>query len=184
MIFADINKNRPDQILFVGQYFKYWISGNGEERIHNPNFDEFSKNILNLKNGQEYAITYFLNRLKGHLGDDFVVCCVPSHDPENTQSGIQIVAQKLANPMSGIVDGTGCLVRTRKIAKLSGGGNRNIDVHLNSMEVRSPKVIHNKEVLLLDDVTTTHGSLLACKQLLQQAGAKCVQCLALGQTAA
>lgn len=43
-------------------------------------------------------------------------------------------------------------------------------------------LIKGKNVLLLDDVRTTGNSLSACKQVLEEAGALTVQCLALGQT--
>lgn len=181
MIFSDDQNNKPDTVLHLGKYFKYWIYPDGE-KIRNPNFDDFSSAILNLKNEEEYAITYFFNRLSNVLDDNFVVCYVPSHDPEKTHSGIRTLAQRLATHKPNVVDGTGCLVRTKKIPKLASGGNRSIAVHLGSLSVVNPELIRNKDVLLLDDVTTTHGSLLACKQLLQQAGAKSVQCVALGQT--
>jgi predicted amidophosphoribosyltransferase len=181
MIFTHETNNEPEQILHLGKYFKYWLYAN-EGKTRNPNFDDFSGAILNLKNEEEYAITYFLNRLKEMLGDNFVVCYVPSHDPEKTRSGIRTLAQRVANAKTSIVDGTGCLVRTQKIPKLASGGSRSIDVHLRSLKVENPELIQGKDVLILDDVTTTHGSLLACKQILQQAGAKFVQCVALGQT--
>jgi predicted amidophosphoribosyltransferase len=40
-----------------------------------------------------------------------------------------------------------------------------------------------REVLLLDDVTTSGSSLEACKRLLLDAGAAAVKCAALGRTA-
>lgn len=181
MIFTHAENNNPDTVLHLGKYFKYWIYVDGE-KTRNPNFDDFSSAILNLKNEEEYAITYFFNRLDGVLGDTFVVCYVPSHDPEKTHSGIRTLAQRIANAKPNVVDGTACLVRTQKIPKLASGGNRSTAVHLNSLKVVNPELIRGKDVLLLDDVTTTHGSLLACKQLLMQAGAKTVQCVALGQT--
>ena len=42
--------------------------------------------------------------------------------------------------------------------------------------------IKNKNILVIDDITTTGTSLIACKTLLLRAGAKNVVCLALGKT--
>jgi predicted amidophosphoribosyltransferase len=79
-------------------------------------------------------------------------------------------------------DATACLIRHTTINKLATGGDRSIEVHLNSIKVQNPNLIKDKRILLIDDVTTTHNSLFACKQLLLEAGAAQVYCLALGQT--
>ena len=79
------------------------------------------------------------------------------------------------------IDASSCLVRVHKIEKLALGGPRSIDVHLDSVVVKNGELIQDELVLLLDDVTKTGNSLMACRKLLLDGGAKAVQCAALGQ---
>jgi predicted amidophosphoribosyltransferase len=80
------------------------------------------------------------------------------------------------------VDGTGCLVRHKKIPKLATGGNRDQETHFSSIHVDKTDLIKGKSVTLLDDTTTTGNSILACKKMLIDAGARNVQCIALAET--
>ena len=84
---------------------------------------------------------------------------------------------------NGRFDGTQCIRRTVKIDKLALGGSRDENVHLNSLEVIDSDLYHQKEVLIIDDVTTSGNSLKVCRQLFLNKGATSVQCLALGLTA-
>jgi|TARA_B100002003_G_scaffold216891_1_gene216753 hypoxanthine-guanine phosphoribosyltransferase len=80
-----------------------------------------------------------------------------------------------------IDDASRCLVRTETVPK-HGEGERNKDVHLNSIGVRDRKPVDEKRVLLLDDVVTTGATMEACKQRLEEAGAAQVTMLALLRT--
>lgn len=53
---------------------------------------------------------------------------------------------------------------------------------MNSIRVEHAELIQGREVLLLDDVTTSGNSLVACRQLLLEAGAARVKYMALGRT--
>jgi predicted amidophosphoribosyltransferase len=72
------------------------------------------------------------------------------------------------------------LIRHQTIEKLASGGKR--DLALISMRVPRPEEIRDRDVFLIDDVTTTGNSLLAGRQLLQKAGARRIAALALAQT--
>ena len=82
----------------------------------------------------------------------------------------------------GRIDGSGCLVRTKKIEKLAHGGDRSQDIHLESIVVKNVNLIKGKDILLLDDVTKTGNSLEACTLLLLEAGARSVQRATIGKT--
>jgi len=174
--FADFESD-SDEIFYLDEYHPY---REGE----NPDFNEFSEQILKLKRNSIISVRYFSIKLKDYFNPDFefVIVIVPSHNPQKTESGIKRLAQVLSVQHDNITDGTDCLVRTDFIEKLSHGGDRDISVHLESMEVKNIKKIRNKYVLLFDDVTTTNNSLLAGQELLKEAGAKAVQPFALGQT--
>ena len=68
------------------------------------------------------------------------------------------------------------------IMPLHAGGNRNPRIHLDSIRVEHPESIKGRSFILIDDVTTTGGSLHACSQLLMRAGATDVCCMALART--
>lgn len=168
----------PAEVFAFGEYHPYW--SDPQRRIKNPHFDAWSGRILDLKEHDPQAADYFFQHLDSWLGKGFAIAAVPSHDPTNSASGIRVLAQRLA--ASGRIDATACLVRHRKIAQAARGGPRSIQLHHRTIRVEHPELVQGRPVLLLDDVTTSGSSLLACKQLLLEAGAAEVQCVALGQT--
>jgi Phosphoribosyl transferase domain len=177
VIFIDEQWENGATIQFVGNYQVYWLR-NGQK---NPKFDPFSGYILDVKKSYTTGLLYFAQRINPLVARDVVICCVPSHDATKTQSGIRTLAQRLA--LSNRVDATHCLVRASTVPKAAHGGKRSVQIHLDSIRVNDPELIRDKEILLLDDVTTTGSSLVACQKLLIDAGARRVKCLALGKTA-
>ena len=156
----------------------------------NPNFNKYSSKMLELKKNETEAISFWKNELgqvskiqKALKNNEVAIAIVPSSSPyEKNLSGIGALGQELIKEHNDLIDAIFCLERYQKIDKLSQGGNRNIDVHLNSIQVVNSYLIQNKNVLLLDDVTTTGNSLNACRKLLREAGAKKILCLALAKT--
>ena len=165
---------------YIGKYHPYWLDK--QNRIKNPQFDNYCAKILDLKRGEEHAINFFYDKLKVLLKGVFCICVVPSHDPEKTISGIRLLAQKLADSSNDITDCTGCVIRKFKIPKLSAGGNRNSLLQYMSIEIRDVDEIHGKTVVLLDDVMTTGNSMKAGMDRILEAGAVKVLCFALAQT--
>jgi predicted amidophosphoribosyltransferase len=164
-------------IQFVGSYHVYRL----KDGRNNPKWDRFSGYILDVKESRTTALLYFLRIIDPLVAKNVMICSVPSHDSAKRQSGIRTLAQRLA--LANRIDGTHCLVRERTVAKAAHGGERSVEIHVGSVRVHDAELIRNKEVLLLDDVTTTGSSLLACRRLLIDAGARNVKCLALGKTA-
>ena len=80
------------------------------------------------------------------------------------------------------IDMTDYLIRTKEIEKLATGGNRNIDVHLDSIAVDPGVSVTGEVILVVDDVTTSGNSLYASRDILLRNGASRVALLALGQT--
>lgn len=175
MIFRVNKNNKPDVILIFGKYHPYRLWGH-----RNHEFDGYSGKILDLKENKPDAVEYFYSLINPHLSNDFAIAIVPSHDPSKTTSGIMTLGQKLAKVNR--VDATSCLVRTKEIQKLAQGGPRDPQIHLDSIRLRNQHLIKSREVLLLDDVTTSHNSLRACEKILLDNGAVLVQCCALGET--
>ncbi|HYX27303.1 MAG TPA: phosphoribosyltransferase family protein [Pyrinomonadaceae bacterium] len=186
MIFVDPTIEASQELFALGVYFP-----TTHEQFKS---DGLSKAILNIKyrHGEDpdsqpwkqrnktIALAAFHRKLNPMLAQGIAITAVPPHDPASSRSGIQELAQKLA--ANGRTDATGCLVRWVAIPKLATGGDRAVEQHLRSIRVETVELIRGREVLLLDDVSTSGGSLEACKQLLMQAGAAAVKCAVLGRT--
>ena len=146
--------------------------------------DKYSQTILQLKENSLNAIEFWYQETKNLFEGNFAVTIVPSHSSsnDNRDSGIAEVAKKLSkSKIDEVTDLIDVLTRFKTINKLSKGGNREITNHLNSINVNQ-ELSESKPILLLDDVATSGNSLTACKQLLQEAGAKYVFCFALTRT--
>ena len=143
------------------------------------NYPEFSGRILDLKAGYPAAIPYFFERIHPEILGNVAVAVVPSHDPAKGRGGLHQLASQLA--ANGRIDASSCLRRAVKIDKLAHGGDRSLDVHLKSIAVDNADVIRGRNVLVLDDVMKTGNSLFASRKLLLDAGAKSVQCAAIGR---
>lgn len=184
MIFRDSSLNKSDEVHSLGDYNPYWLDRSSGTK--NSDFDQQSRLILDIKKEQVEdiktlkAVAYFFDILDPLLSNGIAISVVPSGKPEKRNSGLYELARQLAS--HDRIDATSCLVRYRAIDKLAFGGNRGIDVHLNSVRVENRELVKNREVLLLDDVSTSGNSLNGCKRLLEQAGARAVQCVALGKT--
>lgn len=176
-IFIDERNNDRDTYTYFVEYHPYrqWPGG-----PKNPDFDEWSDAILRLKDCFDWAIDKFYDLLDPHLAKGFPIVVVPSHDPIKIDSGIKLLAEKLA--ANGRIDATSCLKRYMKVDKKSFGGARSLDVDSKSIKVVNKHLIQNKAIMLLDDVRTTGGSLDACSQLLKDAGARIVKQVVLAQT--
>lgn len=170
----------PDGVHYM-KYHPYWVKDASGNRVRNAKFDLFSGRCLDLKENQAPAVELFRGFLDAILLEGIAIAAVPSHDPAKIDSGIKSLARVLCSAGTR-TDATSCLVRTTLIEKLAGGGNRSIQVHLNSIVVENVELIAGRAVLLLDDVTTSGNSLLACEQLLLRAGATIVQRFAIGKT--
>jgi len=187
MIFLDRKINDSDDIFGLGVYYPVT-----DYRFRD---DKHSKAILNIKyrhdddpdpqpwkqRNKTIALSNFHRRLDSMLSREIAIAVVPPHEPSSSPSGIQELARRLA--VNGRIDATRCLVRHKTIPKQAAGGARSLDRHLRTIRVEHEELIIGREVLLLDDVSTTGRSLEACKRLLLDAGAAAVKCAALGKTA-
>lgn len=177
MVFVNQSWNGTGNIIVYSNYHKYWLDK--ERKIKNPLFDVFSSKILDLKEGKIPAIHYFYNLLNAEINKDVAICVVPSSDANIKESGIGKLGKMLAE--NGRKDMVHFLVREKSINKLATGGNRNIDIHFQSISTMNNMKIEGDVVLLMDDVTTTGNSLYACKEILLKKGAREVEMFALGK---
>ncbi len=177
MVFVNESWNGTDDIVVYSNYHKYWLDR--ERQIKNPLFDVYSGKILDLKEGKLSAVRYFYNLLNEEIRENVTICVVPSSDSEKKVTGMSQLGEMLAQ--NGRINKVYLLNRKCSISKLAYGGNRGIDVHLNSIQALEEIDAQNDIVLLMDDVTTTGNSLYACKEILMNHGAHNVEMFALGK---
>jgi len=164
-------------IVSLGEYHSYT-----RHKEQGTEFPAHSKRILDLKNKYERGLSYFFDYLSEKVKTPDAIAVVPSSDAtKGPTSGCHALADRLCQKL-GITNAGACLVRHTSIAKKAKGGDRSISVDLNSVRVENADLIKGKRVLLIDDVTTSGNSLLACRRLLLKAGAKDVKMVALGRT--
>ena len=172
----------PVSITSCGLYHPYWHLG---ER--NPHSDELSRQMMDFKDENNRNHQRAINRfsrlaidkvgrlvIRGGGGrfveSPFSIAVVPSHTEGRISPALIEVAERIVNVhRRGIVDC--CLERTRTVPSAHReGGDRSITGHMSSIRVRGGNLM-GRNVLLLDDVKTTGGSLSACFYLLESAGA-------------
>jgi len=166
------------QLYSLGFYHpKYSYDKNGS--IENDYFNEFSDRILAVKNWDYTAILYFRDILLKLIEDEEIaIATVPAHTPFELNSGIRDLAGYLVKSKKNYIDAVQCLKRFEQVAQSSQTrGCRSKQAHLKSIRVIDRQSLENKNVILIDDVLTTGSSVNACKELLQEAGAKEVKVL-------
>jgi predicted amidophosphoribosyltransferase len=174
-----------ENVMYLFDYHP-WNEG------HNPRIDKITHTILNTKSSSPErrriaAANYFSKVLtsKPHGisnltdGEECYFAIVPSHTRGCESAGLMQIALNVSNNFN-FVNEENILFRHTTVPKAATGGRRSRDVHLESILVTVD--VEGETVFLFDDITTTGSSILACKELLIEAGAACVVMIALGQT--
>ncbi len=175
-----------DMMVCVGKYYP-------KHGKPFQNMDEFSNKILDIKKDEaslsntnekyyyEESIKYFTNKLLGILSDtsEYVMCVMPSQWKGTNQSGIRTIVRQICLKMNNIIDGTDILSRKYTLPKKHLGGERNQGKEIKSLTVADEGTIRDRQILLVDDVTTTGTSLNAGIFVLKQHGCGLVALLAL-----
>lgn len=178
-IFNDDRWEMSEEAINLGDYHPWkWHKIRGGTR---DNYDKHSGLILDLKDNYESAIAHFMDILDKAIASGVSLTFVPSHDATKKTSGIRQLVRILAG-RNARQDATDCIIRTKTVPKLSKGGGREIQVHLDSLKIINPEKVRGRAYLIIDDVTTTGNSLEACKRLFIEAGAAKVRALVLGKT--
>lgn len=183
---AELKKDSFSGINYIDEYYKYWIYEDGEKFI-NPEFsNECGGYILEVKNGKTSGINYYEKKLveifrQMDINDSWITI-VPSSKKDVLNEGMCELINRVVSQLKD-VKFYQCLNRKYTIEKLATGGNRSIKNHSNSIELCGEReTYYGAKIYLIDDIMTTGNSLLACKKILEEAGANVV-CIALGKTA-
>lgn len=149
--------------------------------------------MMRFKLQEESAIALFGKQLKEGIVElvysdrtpiNYITLAVmPSHAAYKWGAPLELVCHSLCKGL-GMVDGTRLLVRLTTHDKLTSGGDRSIESHLETMKTDPQYRVKGKTIIVLDDVTTSGNSLKAAESLLYQSGAKKVYLIAIAQTRA
>lgn len=145
--------------------------------------DGYSGRLLDLKQSQASSLNSFTELIGKEISKKYAgVTAVPSHDPATgIGTGVRLLAKQVASRI-GAPDGRAFLRRTVKIPKLAHGGDRSVQVHLDSIAAEQADLYQGGRILVIDDIMTSGNSFAACRHLLLAAGAAEVICVALGKT--
>ncbi|HHR0587303.1 phosphoribosyltransferase family protein [Klebsiella aerogenes] len=115
-----------------------------------------------------------------HIDVPFEVVVIPSHEKGKISKALEAIAKNICRHYA---NGTfsQSLMRNVTVESAHKGGDRSVENHMNTISVISK--VSGKVIVLIDDVTTTGGSMTACVNLLKSKGAKVVLPLALLETA-
>ncbi len=135
--------------------------------------------ITALNADRQWPLKRLFEQLDPILAPDIAIVAVPPHRAFQAFWPTRTLAQRLA--ADGRIDATACLVRHVTIRRILFGGPSTRALHRGTIRVEEAALIAGRRVLLLDDIAKSGASLVACRELLLEAGASVVQAVALGR---
>ncbi len=131
---------------------------------------------------RQWPLKRLFAQLDPLLEPDIAVAAVPPHRAYQAFWPTRTLAQRLT--ANGRVDATACLVRQTTVRRIVFGGPSTRALHRETIRVEEAHLIAGRRVLLLDDIAKSGASLVACREMLLEAGASVVQAVALGRVIA
>ena len=128
---------------------------------------------------RQWPLRRLFEQLDSLLEPGIAIAAVPPHRAYQAFWPTRTLAQRLA--ANGRMDATACLVRHATIRRILFGGPSTRALHRDTIQVEEVELIQGRRVLLLDDIAKSGASLLACREMLLDAGASVVQAVALGR---
>lgn len=150
--------------------------------------DDFTKKIIKgLKEGDVLVckrlsdeIIQILKFIKPLIKDHYLAI-VPSHNPQKTSPGLTYISKQIINTLQ-LQEGLSFLKRSKFVEKSAITNKRNIQTHIDSLEISEGVSLANKNIILFDDVKTSGASLEACKSVLIKNSAKSVLTMCIAET--
>lgn len=179
VIFKDATIKDGD-VTYLCEYFP-----TGRDRVH---IDTRSKNfVLEFKNKNNEVIMKVADLLYPQLGNDIVIVAIPSSSitTDSSVSSQDLLADELVKRANvdnkNFVLANKVIWREEEKERASHGGTR--ENPLRGTVLKDTNLIKGKDVLLLDDITTTGNSLIDGMNILKQkGGAKSVIGFVVGRT--
>ena len=150
-----------------------------------------SERILAFKNGDDEAVRQFASEMKEAMDEKYkgymdklsntIVCVMPSHEAGQYSKGLTRLAAYLAFTY-GMIDGVHLIKRKITHDKIATGGDRSVQNQIETLEISTDYSIAGKDIVILDDVTTTGNSIEAVRRLLYQHNVGKIYAQTLGKT--
>jgi len=187
--------NKPSKIVTLGHYYpqdevaaakllvretraSYQASADADPVAVQKNLG-WTQLISALNKERQWPLKRFVALLDPMLAPDIALAVVPTHIAHQAFWPTRALAQRLVTQAR--VDATSCLVRHATIRRITFGGPSTKALHRQTIHVENAPLVAGRRVLLLDDVAKSGASLMACREMLLEAGAAMVQALALGR---
>ena len=188
--------NKPAKIVTLGHYYPQgkaaaagnlvreagpaaYQAGSGLNPRIVRNHIAWTRLINALGQDRQWPLSRLYQMLDPMLEPNIALAVVPPHRAFSAFWPLRTLAQKLA--ANGRTDATACLVRHTTIRRIIYGGPSTRALHRQTIEVEDKDRVQGRRVLLLDDIAKSGASLIACRELLLEAGAELVQAMALGR---
>ncbi len=188
--------NAPSKIITLGHYYPQGKVAAAKNLVRaanqsayrpdsslNPNVVQdhiaWTRLINALNNERQWPLKRLVEMLDPMLEPSIAIAVVPPHHAYQAFWPLRTLAQKLAT--SGRTDATSCLMRHTTIRRIIFGGPSNRALHRQTIQVEDEELVRGQRVLLLDDIAKSGASLVACREMLYEAGAETVQAVALGR---
>lgn len=173
-----------ESLYCLRPYNSYKLMG-----TRNPAFSTDDGRLLDFKEGQQPAIDREASNIAAILAQldlppRMLVTVVPGHEakPSNRETPLGKLAEKLAAGHKTLIARADTLIRHKTVSKLAAGGDRSVETHLHSIEIKQGLGVRGECVLVLDDIATTGHSMEAVRLLLKRAGANRIAGIAIGRT--
>lgn len=187
--------NRPARIVTLGHYYPKAQKGMANDLVResrasyttNSPADPkairrnlgWTKLINALTEERQWPLKRLFAILDAMLAPEIALAVVPTHVAYQAFWPMRTLARQLAE--HGRIDATSCLVRHTTIRRITFGGPSTKRLHRETIRVENPELVSGRRVLLLDDIAKSGMSLVACREMLYEAGAATVQAMALGR---
>jgi predicted amidophosphoribosyltransferase len=168
----------PSKVNFIDFYYRKYLYG---IPTINKDYNNFCESVFQLKKNSEEDIQKMFNVLKDVFIGNFVIITIPSHDPNNKDTGIKRLAKMFIEYNNTIIDGTEYLIRIKEIDNHD-NKKRTIDEQYSSMKINENISIEKKHVLLFDDIYTTGNTINAAKRLIEKGKPETIDKLTLAKT--
>ncbi|MNS40367.1 Phosphoribosyl transferase domain protein [compost metagenome] len=182
------------EVFYSAVYHPYWIYQEDGSKVHNPKTDTYTRALMDFKKPEnarpgkhKQAIDLFSKMFaeelvnQGFDSDEYQIVIVPSSRAGVVSESLISVAEYASDEL-GLEVCSSALERVVTIEALHEGGDRSQAVHIRSIEVNVDELDPDKEIVLLDDVTTSGNTLFACQTLLQRAGFESIHLFSLLRT--
>ena len=181
--------NRPAKIVTLGHYYPAGKRAAAQNAVREARADYNARfvqenagwtRLINALNGErQWPLKRLFAILDPLLAPGIALAAVPPHRAFQAFWPLRTLAQQLAENRR--IDATSCLVRHTTIRRIIYGGPSTRALHRQTIQAEHQELIVGQRVLLLDDIAKSGASLVACRELLYEAGAETVQALALGR---